>query len=351
MYNKVKVFKAMSKFNVTSSIFGLLSNGKEVKLYTVSNGKMAFSVTDFGCTITSIMLPKKDNPKLCDDVVLGYSTLNKYVDSACCFGSLVGRFANRIGKATFELNGTRYNLDVNDGENFLHGGFFRYEKQVWDSKVLENGVEFSRLSPDGEQGFPGNLEVTVKYTLTEDNKIVCEYRAKSDKDTVINLTNHSYFNLRGNGSVLDEELSIRSDKYLEVDSGLIPTGKMLETDGTAWDFGMFKALGRDIEKTGVGYDHCYVFEDDKKMKRVACLRDEKTGRKMTVDTNQCGMQVYTANFIEGEIGKEGRVYHKHDGVCLETQSLPDSPNKKEFPSSVLKAGEEYYARTDYGFEF
>jgi aldose 1-epimerase len=240
---------------------------------------------------------------------------------------------------------------VNDGENFLHGGFFRYEKQVWNAKVFENGVEFSRLSPDGEQGFPGNLEVTVKYTLTEDNKIVCEYRAKSDKDTVINLTNHSYFNLRGNGSVLDEELSIRSDKYLEVDSGLIPTGKMLETDGTAWDFGMFKALGRDIEKTGVGYDHCYVFEDDKKMKRVACLRDEKTGRKMTVDTNQCGMQVYTANFIEGEIGKEGRVYHKHDGVCLETQSLPDSPNKKEFPSSVLKAGEEYYARTDYGFEF
>ena len=337
----------MNNFDVKCGQFGLLSDGKEAKLYTISNGKMSFSATDFGCTITSILLPRKNNPSIFDDVVLGYSTLDKYIDSNCCFGSFVGRF--------FELNGKKYELDKNDGKNFLHGGFFRYEKQLWASRVIGGddfaGVSFYRLSPDGEQGMPGNLEVEVSYKLTFDNKIICEYRAKSDKDTVINLTNHSYFNLRGNGSVLDEELSIRSDKYLEVDSGLIPTGKMIETDGTAWDFGMFKAIGRDISKTGIGYDHCFVFEDDKKLKRVACLRDEKAGRKMTVDTNLCGMQVYTANFIDGVVGKSGRIYKKHDGVCLETQNLPDSPNKKNFPSCVLKAGDDYYARTDYGFEF
>ena len=340
----------MSNFSIKKALFGVLSNGKEVYVYTISNGKMSFSVTDFGCTITSILLPKKGNQGF-DDVVLGYSTLNKYIDSNCCFGSFVGRFANRIGNAEFELNGETFKLDKNDGNNFLHGGFFRYEKQVWDTTLGENCVTFYRLSPDGEQGMPGNLAVYVKYSLSEDNKIICEYRAKSDKDTIINLTNHSYFNLAGHGSILNQELSIRSDKYLEVDDALIPTGKMIETDGTAFDFGMFKAIGRDIEKTGVGYDHCFVFEDNKKLKRVACLRDEKHNRKMTVDTNLCGMQVYTANFIEGEIGKEGIVYHKYDGICLETQNLPDSPNKKNFPSPVLKAGDEYYARTDYGFEF
>ncbi len=350
--------------SVKKQKFGVLANGDEVNLFTVSNGKMSFTVTDYGCTITGIYLPQKNGPT--SDILLGYSTLPEYVMSdGYSFGSIVGRFANRIGGASFAIDGKKYQLDKNDNKiNTLHGGFFRLDHQVWKAKAVETktsvGVTFKRRSPDGEQGFPGNLDVEVTYTLSKDNKLSMRYKAKTDKATPVNFTNHAYFNLAGSGTILGHELQSDCKGYLEVDKNLIPTGKIIDLAGTPFDFTKAKTIGRDIEKVAPGYDHCYVTPaykgkacapDPKKLVRAAVLTDPKSGRSMTVDTNQEGIQVYTANWVEGIPGKNGVRMVRHGAICLETQRFPDAPNKPEFPPCVLKPKETYDALTVYGFSW
>lgn len=351
---------------VKKQILGTLCDGQKVSLYTVSNGKMSFCAMDYGCTLTGIFLPNKTGGGK-TDILLGHSTLDAYVASSSCFGSIVGRFANRIGGAKFSIGNEAYSLDKNDnGANTLHGGFTRLDHFVWKSAPIDGkegcGVKFTRRSADGEQGFPGNLDVCVSYTLGKDNRLTLKYTATTDKATPVNFTNHAYFNLSGGGTVLEHTMQSDCEGYLEVDKDLIPTGKIISVSGTPFDFTTEKPLGRDIAKTGAGYDHCYVtpaYNKDKsavplKAKPLvvaAVLRDAKTGRTMTVETNQEGIQVYTANSVGGIVGKSARVYQKHDAICLETQCFPDTPNKAEFPPCILHPGETYKAVTVYGFKF
>lgn len=346
---------------ITKKHFGTLSNGEKVSLYTVSNKSISFSVTDYGATITSIVLKKSKV-----DVVLGYSTLDGYIYDDLYFGATVGRFANRISGASFFLDGKKYDLDKNAGEDFLHGGFFPSNKMMWTLKPFENkkkaGIKCTKIFYDGEQGFPGNLKVTATFTLYDDDKIEIRYDAVTDAPTPVNIVNHSYYNLAGRDTVRDHTLKLNCKKILDLDSALIPTGKLSDVRGTPFDFTTAKEIGRDISRVGIGYDNCYVTEiyDEAevncgiptratKLVRVAELCDEKSGRKMTVDTNCAAIQLYTSNYIEGKQGKNGIVYHAHDAVCLETQCFPDSPNKKEFPSCILRPGQKYCSDTVLSF--
>ncbi len=350
---------------VTKQKFGLLSDGTKVTLYTVKNDFMSFSCTDYGCTITSIVLKNKDGTKT--DVLLGYSTFEGYLNSNYSFGAIVGRFANRIGKASFTLDGQKYDLDKNDGSNTLHGGFTRYEKVMWKAKVIEDdnycGVKFSRLSPDGEQGFPGNVKITVSYLLDKFNNLTCYYTAETDKATPINLTNHAYFNLAGNGNIDNHTIQMNSTKRLEVNAKLIPTGKLLDVKDTPFDFTTEKRIGKDMAEMGVGYDHCYVTEmyseenpqtavplDDKDLVNFCTVKEPVSGHEMAVFTNLPGCQFYTGNYIKGIVGKNGRIYENHEAYCLETQAFPDSPNKKDFPSCILEPGQKMKAKTIYSFK-
>lgn len=353
---------------VEKRCFGTLCDGSEVSLFTVSNGKMSFSAMDYGCTITSIILGSGEKAV---DAALGYSTLDGYIAGDVFFGAFVGRFANRIGGAKFTLDGKQYVLDKNDGQNSLHGGFDMWHKKMWKAKEVardgKTGILFERTSPDGEQGMPGEMTVTVAYLLGEDNSITMEYTAKTDKDCPINFTNHSYFNLAGKGTILDHTLQMDCDKMLSVNSALIPTGEMKDINGTIYDFCAEKPIASGIAKAldGVGYDNCYVTSAYKSaiergtalpaagntLVHAATLRYRASGRSMTVETNMEGVQLYTGNFIAGKIGKNGTVYPKHGGLCLETQCFPDSPNQAGFPSAILKAGQNFDAVTVYRFEF
>lgn len=355
---------------VEKKCFGTLSDGESVSLFTVGNGKMSFSVTDYGCTITSIILGNGGDKV---DVALGYSTLGGYVSGDVFFGAFVGRFANRIGKAKFTLDGKEYNLDKNDGENTLHGGFDFWHKKVWAAREVteggKTGVEFTRTSRDGEQGMPGKMTVTVSYLLGEDNSITMRYNALTDKDCPINFTNHSYFNLSGKDTILSHTLKMDCTDILGVGGDLIPTGKIESVKGTVYDFTEGKSVGQDIKGAldGVGYDNCYVtkayntalsrgralplLDDGDSLVHVATLDDKETHRSMSVETNMEGVQLYTGNFIAGKIGKNGTIYKKHGGLCLETQCFPDSPNQSSFPSAVLKAGQTLNAVTVYRFSW
>ncbi|QTQ14094.1 galactose mutarotase [Treponema parvum] len=348
---------------VKKEVFGTLSDGNVASLYTVSNGKMSFSATDYGCIITSILLPDPRSGKV--DVSLGYSTLTGYACGTSSFGAIVGRFANRIGNAKFSLDGKDYALDVNScGADCLHGGYTRYDKMLWKSSVFSNkngiGVKFTRTSRDMEQGFPGNVKLEVVYTLDKFNRITLKYKASSDAATPINITNHTYFNLAGRGSVEDHVLQMNCPSYLEVDKNLIPTGKLIRVNGSAFDFLKSKKLGKDIKKTGNGYDHCFVTEVydpdmksafDGEVKYAATIEDPVSGRAMKVYTDQIGIQLYTGNFLNGETGRNGMKYGKHEAFCLETQCFPDTPNKKDFPSCILYPGKKYKALTVYEFLF
>src|SRR5574344_21213 len=357
MKNKKGAFMKISEQR-----FGTLSDGTKATLFTVQNGKMAFSVTDYGCTITSIVL-KNENGS-CTDVTLGYSTLDGYITDDCFFGVFIGRFANRIGKASFTVDGTKYVLDKNDGQNTLHGGNDLYGKKVWKAKTVcskkQAGVKFTRTSYDGEQGFPGTMKVEVSYMLDNDNNLTLSYTAVSDKATPVNFTNHSYFNLAGTGTVENHILKMNCPSFLGIDTKLIPDGKMIPVKDTPFDFTKEKRIGKDIKDTGNGYDNAFVTQaydpenpgcgvpsSSAKMVRVAELTDPDSGRMMTVDSNQESVQLYTANWIGGKTGKNGRKYEKHGAVCLETQCFPDSPNKKEFPSCILEPGKKYHAVTVY----
>lgn len=348
----------MAKLKLKKIRFGTLGDGSKVHLFTVSNGRMSFSVSDFGCTLTSILISDKKTG-LKKDVLLGHSTLDGYVNSSSCYGTVVGRFANRIGGASFTLDGKTYNLDKNDcGTNCLHGGFDRYEKKVWSAKKIKNsnglGVEFTRLSPDGEQGLPGNALIRVTYTLSMENEVMIDYVVITDRPTPVNLTNHAYFNLKGTdgGTVKDHELSLLSSKFLELNETLVPTGTICSVDEIpAYDFRNSKKIGQDIDKVGDGYDTPYIIDGaDGQLKPFGVLRSPD-GVSMTMSTTLPAVQIYTANFIEGNIGKFGRVYNKHDAVCIETEGYPDAPNHDNFPSCIVTPQKPYHEQTVYRFSF
>lgn len=345
---------------VVKQRFSMLSNGQKVHLYTVSNATMSFSVTNYGCIITSIVVPSSADSKRGgkkDDIVLGYSTLEGYInDSSTYFGAFVGRVANRIANAKFKLNGKKYSLDANNGEHSLHGGFDGYNRMVWKSKAIQTktgvGVSFSRTSPSGEQGFPGKLKIEVSYILTKKNEIIMHYYAKTKADTPINLTNHSYYNLAGQGSgdILSHNMLINADSYLPVDAGLIPTGIIEPVVNTAFDFRSEKTISEDFVKSG-GYDHCFCINTNKdSLHLCAEVKESTSGRVMSVYTDQPGVQFYSGNFLDVKSGKNGVPYTKNTGFCLETQRYPDSPNQKDFPSCILHAGEVYESTTIHKFD-
>lgn len=331
--------------------------GYKCELVTLENANgVSASFTNFGGAVVSLNVPDRDG-KLAD-VVLGYDTLDEYADGNSSHGALVGRYANRIGGAQFTLGGNVYHLSPNDNKvNHLHGGFFGYNKRVWTVDNVSDGaspsVTFGYVSPDGEEHYPGTLKISVKYTLTAANALEIDYKAVSDADTVVNLTNHSYFNLKGAGcgDILDHVVTINSDKYTPVDNLLIPTGKVAYTTGTAFDFKTGKPVRRDMDngKLPAGYDHNFILGDPGVMRTAAEVYEPTTGRVMTVKTDMPAVQFYIGIGLNGENGKGGAKYQKYAGLCLESQFSPDTPNKPQFPSCVLKAGSEYHFTTSYEF--
>ena len=341
---------------IRKKTFGVLSSGKKVSLFTVSNNNMSFSVTNYGCIITSIIVPSVYGKK--DDIALGYSTLEGYTKNGPFLGALVGRYANRISGAAFHLGGETYRLTANDNGNCLHGGKPGYHKMVWKassfSNIHETGIMFRRTSPAGEQGFPGNLDLRVSYSLTADNDIIIRYSAKTDEPTPVNLTNHTYFNLGGqdSGSVLDHQVQLFADRYVPVDAHCIPSGEICDVAGTPFDFRSPKAIGKDIAATGNGYDHNWeINRAGDALNPVAGVFEPVSGRAMTVYSTQPGVQFYTGKSLNDEIGKDGEIYGRNAGFCLETQHFPDSPNRKEFPDSILLPGDEYRHQTVWHFDF
>jgi aldose 1-epimerase len=310
---------------------------------------------NYGAILVSLEVPDRNGDIA--DITLGFDKLDGYIGEHPYFGAIVGRYANRIGKGVFKLDGVEYKLATNNGENHLHGGIKGFDKVVWkhedahatDSEAV---VKLSYISEDGEEGYPGNLACSVIYTLTEDDKLKISYEAETDKKTVVNLTNHAYFNLagQGNGDILGHELTLNADKYTVVDEGLIPTGENRNVKGTPMDFTTPMTIGSRIGRVEGGYDHNYVLNSSDTMALAAKVYEPKSGRVMEIHTDQPGIQFYTGNFLDGSItGKAGKVYKKHYGFCLETQHFPDSPNKPDFPSVVLHPGQKYATVTVHKF--
>lgn len=329
--------------------------GYRCHLVTLTNKNgLSAAFTDFGAAVQSLCVPDKDG-KLAD-VVLGYDTLDEYVKGDSCHGATIGRYANRIGGAKFTLNGTEYKLTENDNGNSLHGGAFGYNKRLWTIESLGDGdepsVTFGLTSPDGEEHFPGTVRLKVTFTLIADGLSI-KYNAVSDKDTILNLTNHSYFNLKGEGegNIKDHIVQINAAKYTPVDGVLIPTGVTAYVTGTAFDFRESKPVRTDMDNGRLpdGYDHNFVLGEGKKMRTAAVVSEPTTGRVMTVCTDKPAIQFYIGIGLKGETGKSGHKYDKYAGLCLESQYCPDSPNKPQFGSCVLKAGEEYCFTTTYTF--
>lgn len=351
------------KHGIQKQDFGKAAEGIAVDLYTLTNSSgMEVKITNYGGIVTSMRVPDR-NGKL-DDVVLGYINLEGYQKASPYFGSLVGRYGNRIAKGQFSLDGHLYTLAKNNGENHLHGGLKGFDKVVWKAQEIAGkegvGLELSYLSKDGEEGYPGNLTVTVVYTLTNNNELKISYSATTDKKTVVNLTNHSYFNLAGAGSgdILGHEMVLNAESFTPVDQGLIPTGELRSVKGTPMDFRKPMRIGARIDQKdeqllfGGGYDHNWVLNREKGSQRTRAARvnEPTTGRIMEVYTTEPGVQFYTGNFLDGTItGKGGKVYRKRYGFCLETQHFPDSPNKPDFPPVILKPGEKYTTSTIYKF--
>lgn len=346
--------------NIEKAEFGKTKQGEIAHIYTLTNAKgCEVRITNYGGIIVSLKVPDKAG-KLAD-VVLGYETLDKYIEKTPYFGALIGRYGNRIGKGKFTLNGKEYTLAINNGPNHLHGGLVGFDKVLWHAKEIKKsnavGLELTYLSKDGEEGYPGNLSVTVRYLWTNDNELRIDYAATTDKPTVLNLTNHSYFNLACKGDILGHQLMIDADRFTPIDEGLIPTGELRSVKGTPMDFRKPTAIGARIEqqdeqlKLGLGYDHDFVLNHyDGSLRMIARVYEPTTGRVLEVSTTQPGVQFYSGNFLDGTItGKYGRVYQKRNGMCLETQHFPDSPNKPSFPSTVLNPGEKYATTTVYKF--
>lgn len=334
-------------------------DGKAVQLYTLTNKSGAsVAITNYGGRVVSINVPDKDNKMV--DVSLGYDSVKSYrKEGEPFFGALIGRYGNRIGKGKFTLEGKEYQLQLNNGPNTLHGGTDGFFSKVWDAKQDGQKLELSYISKDGEAGYPGTLNVKVVYTLRDDNALQIDYTATTDKTTIVNLTNHTYFNLSGEGSdtILDHELMIAADAYTPVDSTLIPTGKLTPVKGTPFDFTTAKAIGKDIEKVdeqlkfGKGYDHNFVLNKNDGKTVVATVKSPKTGIIMEIYTTEPGLQFYCGNFMTGvdKDGKGGKSYPYRSAFCLETQHFPDAPNHPNFASTVLKPGETYTTSTTYKF--
>lgn len=339
--------------------FGKLKDGTPISLYTMSNGKgITMKVMNYGGIITSLEVPDKTGKLV--DVILGYDSLAAYEKQNPFFGALVGRYGNRIGKGKFTLDGKEYSLVQNNNGNHLHGGTRGFDKVVWKIEEVpsDEGValKLSYLSKDMEEGYPGNLNTEVIYTLTEDNTVRFDYKATTDKKTIVNLTQHTYFNLNGGKTdILGHEVAINADHIVAVDEQLIPTGELRPVENTPFDFRKPVAIGARINaedeqiKFGKGYDHCWVLNGEG-FRQAAVAYDSTTGIEMTLRTTEPGVQFYTGNFLNGSLtGKGNVVYNQRTGFCLETQHFPDSPNKKEFPSVVLEPGQTYSTQTSYQF--
>lgn len=337
--------------------------GAKVDIYTLKNAnQVEIRITNYGGIVTSIRLPDRDGQF--DDVALGYDNLQDYVDNNPYFGCIVGRYGNRIGNAKFTLGEKEYTLAKNDGENSLHGGIKGFDKVLWDAEPVvgegKQSLKLTYLSKDGEEGFPGNLNITVTYTLTDDNSFIIDYLATTDQRTIVNLTNHTYWNLAGEGSgdILKHELMLNADSFTPVDQDLITTGEIRSVENTPMDFTKPTAIGDRIDsddeqlKFGKGYDHNWVLNSGEgdALKRAATVYEPVSGRFMEIFTTEPGIQFYSGNFLDGSItGKSGRAYGFRNGFCLETQHFPDSPNKPEFPSVELSPGETYKTSTVHKF--
>lgn len=332
------------------------ADGKAVEIYTLSDAQLTVRITNYGAHIVSVEAPGRDGKRA--DVVLGFKDLAGYVgDSSTYMGSVVGRYGNRIAKGEFALDGKTYHIPTNNKGNALHGGTVGFNQKVWTSTKLPNGVELTLVSPDGDMGFPGKLTVHVRYTLSGDS-LKIDYSATTTKPTVVNLTNHSYFNLGGenSGTILNELMMIPADRYTPVDSGLIPTGQLAPVAGTPLDFRKPTPIGKRIDadneqlKLAGGYDHNFVLNGGAGMHEAAKVVDPQSGRTLTVTTTQPGVQFYSGNFLDGTVhGISGAAYEKHAGFCLETQHFPDSPNHPNFPSTELKPGQTMHSETVFTF--
>ncbi|MBP5223678.1 MAG: galactose mutarotase [Lachnospiraceae bacterium] len=339
--------------------FGTAPDGKEIKLYTIKNKKgMQAAVTNLGAIVVKLLVP--DAKGTLADVVLGYDKGEDYYENGCFFGAVIGPNANRIGGASYEIDGKTYQLAVNDGPNNLHSDFEKgYHKVLWDAKVGENSVCFSLEDTDGNMGFPGNKKVQITYTLDEDNGLTLHYHASSDRKTILNLTNHSYFNLDGHdsGSIEGHELTIHAGHYTPVVEGAIPTGEIAPVAGTFMDFTKAKVIGREINEPWEqltltkGYDHNWVIDDaDGQLREIAVVKAPVSGRIMTVSTTLPGVQFYAGNCIEEQTGKDGAKYGPRTGLCLETQFYPDTIHQPGFPSCVFGEDRDYDSVTVYRFK-
>jgi len=343
--------------NAHKDPFGQTPDGQDVFVYTLANSKgLRARITNFGAALVSLEVPDRDGNLA--DVVLGFDDVNGYIAQTVYLGVTVGRYANRIGHAKFTLDGVEYTLSANHGVHHLHGGNQGFDKALWTTREVvaaedEAWVKMTYLSPDGEEGYPGNLQCTVTFMLTNADELRISYEAETDKKTVVNLTNHSYWNLAGqsSGDVLGHELLLHSEKFTLIDTDLIPTGIIASVQDTPLDFTKPKKLGARLRQTGSGYDHNYVLSNEAEaMKPCARVREPNSGRTMEISTTEPGFQFYTANYLDGSVvGKKAQAYQRHAGLCLETQHFPDSPNKPDFPSAVLEPGAKYTSVTVYKF--
>jgi aldose 1-epimerase len=346
--------------HISKQPFGNTAEGLPVDLYTMVNDHgMEVKITNYGGIIVSIVVPDRQG-KLAD-VVLGFEILTPYLDRHPFFGAVAGRYANRIAGAKFSLNGVEYTLAQNNGPNHLHGGLKGFDKAVWQAEEFSGqegvGVNLTYLSPDGEEGYPGALTAKVVYTLNNDQALKIDYFATTDQDTILNLTNHTYFNLAGTEDVLDHVVTLNADRFTPVDETLIPTGELRDVKGTPMDFTQPMAIGARIDQDdeqlryALGYDHNWVLNHPEgSLSLAATVYEPATGRVLEVYTTQPGVQFYTGNFLNGAFtGKDGITYHKRAGFCLETQHFPNSPNQPNFPSTVLRPGEQYAQTTIFRF--
>ncbi len=348
--------------NVSRAEFGRLPDGTRVDVITLTNAQgLEVRAITYGGIVVSLRVP--DRAGRLDDIVLGYDDLDGYLKDSPYFGAIIGRYGNRIAKGRFTLDGRPYQLATNNGPNHLHGGVKGFDKLVWKAEEFKNpegvGIVFTHTSPDGDEGYPGNLNVRITYTLTDRNELAIDYYATTDKPTPVNLTHHSYFNLAGAGTrdVLDHELMINAGRYTPVDATLIPTGVLVSVEGTPFDFRKPVRIGARIDEDheqlrhGMGYDHNFVLNrDTDTLIHAARVVESTTGRTLDLYTTEPGLQFYSGNFLDGTItGKSGRVYQKRYGFCLEPQHFPDSPNKPQFPSTILRPGREYRSKTVFVF--
>ena len=364
MRSKLSALIVLASFCCVSTVTAQVEDFDAINLYTLKNESgMTVKVTNYGATITSIVVPDR-NGKM-DDVALGYDQVESYINAVDkpYFGAIVGRYGNRIAKGEFTLDGATYSLLKNNGENHLHGGAIGFDKVVWsvDSYREDKSIELSYVAKDQEEGYPGNLDLKVKYTLMDDNSLVVDYHATTDKSTPVNVTQHTYFNLKGEGegTILDHELMINATKYTPVDQSLIPTGELPEVVDTPFDFNTAKAIGRDIDqddeqlKFGLGYDHNWVLDkggNEDGQTLAARVYEPMSGRVLEVHTTEPGIQFYCGNFLDGRLlGKSGKPYVQRGGFCLETQHFPDSPNQPKFPSTILEPGKVFRSQTVFKF--